>query len=168
MKLYLVRHGIALDRLSDRVKTDAERPLTPEGKQEATHVAEGLKTAGIKLDLLVTSPLVRARQTADVFADVFKLAGKKLICEALAPGGTPRDLYKLLRNSKADSVALFGHEPDMSELACALLKADFNIAFKKAGVCRIDVSEMPPLTPAELRWFMPPKLSSQLGRKEKN
>jgi phosphohistidine phosphatase len=158
MKLYLVRHGIAIDRAGGGVKIDAGRPLTAEGSKECRLVARGLKKAGIKIDLLVTSPLVRARQTAEAFAEVFELAGKMKICQALAPGGQPRDLYRFLKESNASSVALFGHEPDMSELACALLHAEFGISFKKAGVCRIDVSEMPPASAGVLKWFMPPGL----------
>lgn len=158
MKLFLVRHGIAVSGTGGDIVTDAERPLTEEGAQETLLVARGLKNAGVKLELLATSPLVRARQTAAIFADVFKL--DITICEALAPGGESSDLYRFLKGKKAGAVALFGHEPDMSELVQTLLGAEFNMNFKKAGVCRIDVSDMPPTSPGVLRWFLPPRLSS--------
>lgn len=162
MKLFLVRHGIAVDGIGGEIKTDAQRPLTPEGREEAELVARGLKKSGTKLDLLVSSPLVRARQTAELFAEVFKL--EVLICDELAPGGEPSHLYRFLKDKKGEAIALFGHEPDMSDLAQTLLKADFNIPFKKAAVCRIDVWDMPPTTPGLLKWFLPPKLSRQLSR----
>ncbi len=164
MKLFLVRHGIAVDSLDGEIKTDAQRPLTLPGRNEAELVARGLKRAGNKPDLLVTSPLVRARQTAAIFADVYKLEGKEEICEALAPGGQVSDLYEFLKGIKAESIALFGHEPDMGELAQTLLGAEFNIPFKKAAVCRIDVWEMPPSSPGVLKWFMPPKLALLLAK----
>ena len=164
MKLFLVRHGIAVDRGSGEIKSDAERPLTPEGCQEATLVARGLKQAGCKLDLLVTSPLVRARQTAVIFADVFKLAQPELVCLALAPGGQASDLFQFLKNTKTEAIALIGHEPDMSMLAQTLLQAEFDMAFKKAAVLRIDISEMPPIAPGVLKWFLPPKIARLLAR----
>lgn len=131
MKLFLVRHGIAVDGLSAEIKSDAQRPLTPEGHEETELVARGLKKAGTKIELLVSSPLIRARQTAAIFADVYNPDAKIEICEALAPGGSPGDIYKFLKGTKADSVALFGHEPDMGELAQTLLGAEFGIPFKK-------------------------------------
>lgn len=160
MKLYLVRHGVAVDRLDSGIKSDAERTLTHEGQEEVELVARGLKKSGVKLDLLVSSPLVRANQTADIFAEIFKVELK--ICRALAPGGDAAELFDFLKNQKAEAIALFGHEPDMSELACRLLGADFNIPFKKAGVCRIDLSQMPPRSAGVLKWFMPPRLSRAL------
>lgn len=164
MKLFLVRHGIAVDSLAGEIKTDAKRPLTLEGRAETELVARGLKRAGNKLDLLITSPLVRARQTAAIFADVYMLETRVEICEVLAPGCRPSDLYKFLKGTRAESIALFGHEPDMGELAQALLGAEFNIQFKKAGVCRIDVWDMPPSSPGVLKWFMPPKLACLLAK----
>lgn len=155
MKLFLVRHGIAVDGLSGEIRTDAQRPLTPEGRQEVELVAKGLRKQGSKLDLLVTSPLVRARQTAELYGEEFKLEPE--ICPALAPGGEAEELFRFLKDKKAESIALFGHEPDMGELAQYLLHAEFNIPFKKAGICRIDVWEMPPSSPGTLKWFLPPK-----------
>lgn len=164
MKLFLVRHGIAVDGIGGEIKSDAQRPLTAEGHNETEQVAKGLKRTGVKIDLLVSSPLVRARQTAEIFKDVFKLEALEF-CEALAPGGEPSEVFKFLQNhKKMECIALFGHEPDMGGLAQALLQADFSIPFKKAGVCRIDVNEMPPKYPGELKWFLPPKLSKHLAR----
>ena len=163
MKLFLVRHGIAVDSLSPEVRTDAQRPLTHEGIEETELVARGIKRLGVKLDLLVSSPLVRARQTAQIFQETFKL-GEIEICEALAPGVDASQVFRFLKGKKAESIALFGHEPDMGELAQTLLQAEFAMPFKKAGVCRIDVFDMPPTTPGILKWFMPPKISRLIGK----
>jgi phosphohistidine phosphatase len=162
MKLFLVRHGIAVDGIGGEIKSDAQRPLTTEGHDETEQVAKGLKKTGLRLDLLVSSPLVRARQTAEIFKEVFKVEQME-ICEALAPAGEPSDIYKFLHHhKKAECIALFGHEPNMGELAQNLLQAEFYIPFKKAGVCRIDVHDMPPKLPGELKWFLPPKLSKAM------
>ncbi len=163
MKLFLVRHGIAVDGLGGEIKTDAQRPLTPEGIEELEVITKGLKKAGIKLDLLVSSPLIRARQTAAVYADTFKL-NEPEICGALAPGGEPSEVFHFLKGYQAESIALFGHEPDMGEIAQALLGATFAIPFKKAGVCRIDVWDMPPKQSGVLKWFIPPKLAKMLAK----
>lgn len=162
MKLFLVRHGVAVDGIGGEIKSDAQRPLTPDGRDEVEQVAKGLRRSGIRLNHLVSSPLVRARQTAAVFADEFGMAVE--ICDALAPGGDTQYLYAFLKGKKGDSIALFGHEPDMSDLAQELLGVEFKIPFKKAGVCRIDVEDMPPRSPGTLKWFLPPKLSKQLHR----
>ena len=162
MKLFLVRHGIAVDGIGGEIKSDAQRPLTPEGLEEVELVAKGLRKSGCKLNRLVSSPLVRARQTAAVFADEFGLAVET--CDALAPGGDTQYLYSFLKEKKGDSIALFGHEPDMSELAQELLGAELKIPFKKAGVCRIDVQEMPPKSSGTLKWFLPPKLLKLMQR----
>lgn len=163
MELILVRHGIAADIGGD-IRTDRERPLTPDGRDETEQVARGLKRAGVKIDSLVSSPLVRARQTADIFADVYKLE-KPEICDALAPGIDSAAIFAFLKNMrKVECVALFGHEPDMGELMQILLGAEFAVPFKKAGVCRVDVFDLPPTTGGILKWFLPPKLARHMAK----
>jgi len=167
MKLYLVRHGIATQHLGPNVKSDAQRPLTDEGRAETKVVASALKRLGIKPDLIVTSPLVRALQTAEILHEVLSAKEKLQICDALAPAGVASNLYKFLRDCKsADDVFLVGHEPDMGRLAATLLWAgpELDIPFKKAGVCRIDVASMPPNAPGTLKWFITPKLATQMAK----
>ncbi|MBX9685992.1 MAG: phosphohistidine phosphatase SixA [Candidatus Obscuribacterales bacterium] len=163
MKLFLVRHGIAVDSLSGEIKTDAQRPLTPEGREEVELVAKALKKSFGKLEVLISSPLVRARQTAEIFQEVMKVEAPE-ICQALAPAGDSSQVFSFLKTKKAESIALFGHEPDMSELAQELLGSEFNIPFKKAGVCRIDIDELPPRGKGVLKCFLPPKLLRALFR----
>jgi phosphohistidine phosphatase len=161
MKLYLMRHGIALDRIGGAVQNDFQRPLTEEGRTEATAVALALKRFGVGADVVVSSPLVRAKQTAEIISDVFAVKHALEITEALAPGGGASDLYKVLRKLVPFQEAfLVGHEPDIGRLAGTLLWSgpDLNISFKKAGVCRIDVFEIPPTSPGELKWFLTPKI----------
>lgn len=166
MKLYLVRHGIAVDRLGGEIKTDFDRPLTGEGCDETELVATGLRKLGVKPDLLVSSPLVRARQTAEIFGRVLDCREEIKICDALQPGGEIADLYKALAKTRANEIMFFGHEPDMGELASKLLQggAEFSLPFKKCGVCRIDVSHLPPPGAGVLKWFVTPKIARLIAR----
>lgn len=162
MKLYLVRHGIAIDRIGGEVKNDFQRHLTAEGHEETKLVAQALKKMGVRPDLLVSSPLVRARQTAEIFRDV--LAQGKLdltVNDLLAPGGNKGTLLASLKTKNAEEIMFFGHEPDMTYLAQALLLLDseLDMPFKKAGVCRIDVADLPPTRPGRLKWFINPRIA---------
>jgi len=161
MKLYLLRHGIAVDRLGGEITSDWQRPLTAEGQAETKQVAIGLKTLGVRADLIVSSPLVRAKQTAQIVLDVLAKGSEIQISEALAPGATVSDLYKFLRTlRKAENIFLVGHEPDMGRIAGNLLWSgpELYIPFKKAGICRIDIADIPPTSPGVLKWFLPPKI----------
>jgi phosphohistidine phosphatase len=167
MKIYLVRHGIATERIGGAVLNDSMRPLTDEGKQESKAVAQGLKRLGVKPNFFVSSPLVRARQTAESFAEVLNDGSEVKICDALAPGGSPATLYKFLRElGNFQEVMLFGHEPDIGVLAATLLDAahELQLPFKKAGVCRVDVYDLPPTTPGILKWFITPKIATILSK----
>ncbi len=161
MKLYLLRHGIAIDRIGGEISSDGQRPLTKEGQIETKRVAEALQKIGVKADLVVSSPLVRARQTAEIIFQVLAKGSEIQITDALAPGGTASDLYKFLSPfSKANEIFLVGHEPDMSRLAGILLWAgpELYMPFKKAGLCRIDIADLPPSNPGVLKWFVTPKI----------
>ena len=167
MKIYLVRHGIATERIGGAVLNDSMRPLTDEGRSESKTVAHGLKRLNVKPNFFVSSPLVRAKQTAEIFAEVLGAESEIKICDALAPGGSPTVLYRFLRDlGNFQEVALFGHEPDIGMLAATLLDAanELQIPFKKAGVCRVDVFDLPPSTPGILKWFITPKIATVLAK----
>lgn len=165
MKLYLVRHGIAVDHVGGEIATDFDRPLTPEGVAETDLVATALRKLGVKPELLVSSPLVRAIQTAEIFRKVLDSREEIKICPALQPGGHPAELFKSLGKTRANEIMFFGHEPDMGELAAKLIQAgaDFHLPFKKAGVCRIDVSQLPPAG-GVMKWFITPKIAKLMAR----
>ena len=166
MKLYLVRHATAADSIGGTLRDDAARPLVKEGRQEAELVAEVLRQMGIKGEAFVTSPLVRARQTAEIFAEVLEHKDKPYLCDALAPNGRLSELYSELANLKqAEEIFLFGHMPDMTMLAGTLLFADdLAIPFKKSAVCRIDIFDVPPTQPGHLKWFITPKMAQALRK----
>jgi phosphohistidine phosphatase len=157
-ELYLVRHGVAEDR-SVKWPDDSKRPLTADGMSKMKKGARGLERVDVKIDLVLSSPLVRARQTADILSAELQGHPPIVNLESLAPGATwnalAADLEKHSR--KATRIALVGHEPGIGELAARLIGSRHPIEFKKGAIARIDVDEMPPNGPGDLRWLMPSK-----------
>jgi len=157
LELYLIRHGIAAER-GPEYPDDSKRPLTNKGMTALRRQAKALNRLGIAFDLIVSSPLTRTRQTAEIIAD--NLDGKPTIAhsDALAPAGTPTAvMQEIARHSRKGRIALVGHEPNIGELAARLIGARSPIAFKKGAICRIDFDGLPPKALGQLRWFLPPR-----------
>lgn len=163
--LYLVRHGIAED--AGPGVGDAERALTAEGARKMTEIAHGLRTLEVKPDLILSSPLRRAEQTADRLCSVLSPDSAVEIYPLLAPGHAPADLLKgLAAHRSAQALVLVGHQPDMGELASFLVSGSATqvpFDFKKGAIAAIEVSALPPRTVGLLRWFAPPKLLRALA-----
>jgi phosphohistidine phosphatase len=156
--LYLVRHAFAAER-GDEYPDDAKRPLTSQGMARFRKAARGLVEIGAEVDLILSSPFVRARQTADILSE--QLRGHPPVVEtnALVPGAAHADLVAELANhAKRSALALVGHEPGIGTTAARLVGAKGAFEFKKGAVCRIDVSSLPPAGPGRLVWFAPPKM----------
>ncbi len=171
--LYLMRHGIASDLGEVGVLKDADRPLTMEGRARMKQTASGLRQLDLKFNLILTSPLLRARQTAEVVAEVLELQHKVKIIESLAPGrsfiegeGRHAEIFLELGAYQFDRALLVGHMPDLSELASLLLTGNrnLNIEFKKGALCAIEVASLPPRGPGLLQWLMTPKQLRMLGK----
>jgi len=163
MELYLIRHGVAEDRGSEW-PDDSKRPLTPEGMTRLRKSAQGLLAIGVSFDQIVTSPLVRTRQTAEVLAAVLKNV-PIVASDALAPAGTPAEvIQEITKHVRRARVALVGHEPNLGELAAHLIGARAPLEFKKGGMCRIDFDVLPPKGTGALRWFVTPRMLRKLGR----
>ncbi len=156
-EIYLIRHGLAASR-GKAWPDDSKRPLTHKGKAKMREVAHGLTSLDVKLDLVLTSPLVRARQTADLVHKGLDVEAPVEETLVLAPGGAPAALVDLLRKKKVKRVALVGHEPDLGQLAAFLIGARAPLVFKKGGVCRIDFEKLPPVPPGHLVWFALPEM----------
>ncbi len=163
MELYLIRHGVAAERGKDW-PDDSKRPLTPEGIARLRKSARGLNALGIGFDQIVTSPLVRTRQTADVFSEELEEHPPIATSDALAPAGSSASvIQEITRHARKARVALVGHEPNLGELAAQLVGARTPIEFKKGGICRIDFDMLPPKGSGMLRWFLTPKMLRKLG-----
>jgi phosphohistidine phosphatase len=157
-ELYLVRHGMAEER-GEAWPDDAKRPLTQDGMSKLRKCARALKELGVVVDVIVTSPLVRTRQTAEVIAAGLDPHPHIVTADSLAPGGTvAAALSDLEKQAKRERIALVGHEPGIGELAARLVGTRHPIPFKKGAICRIDVEGLPPSGPGDLRWFLTPRI----------
>ena len=157
-ELYLIRHGIAEER-GDAWPDDAKRPLSEGGIGRMRKNARGLRRYGVEIDVVLTSPLVRARQTADVVAAAFDSRPAVVIADGLAPGSSYESLLAdLEKHSKRRSIALVGHEPGIEQLAARLSGSRYQFKFKKGAVCRIDVGSLPPAGTGLLQWFATPRM----------
>jgi len=158
LELYLIRHGIAAER-GKEWPDDSKRPLTPDGISRLRKTARGLNAIGVGFEQIVTSPLVRTRQTADIFAEELKSKPPVVTADALAPAGTPASvIQEIARHVRKPRVALVGHEPNLGELAAQLIGSRTPLEFKKGGICRIDFDVLPPKGAGALRWFLTPKI----------
>jgi phosphohistidine phosphatase len=165
IELYLIRHGLAEEH-GDAWPDDTKRPLTHKGIARLRIEAAALQVLGVTFDQVLTSPLVRTRQTAEIIAE--GMPGKTPVtnCPALAPGGTPGQvLEELGRHSSRKRIALVGHEPGIGEVAARLLGVKTPVEFKKGSICRIDVATLPPARPGHLRWLATPKMLRVIGKK---
>ncbi|WGV28186.1 phosphohistidine phosphatase SixA [Halotia branconii] len=161
MELYLIRHGIAEEQ-TNNIK-DEERSLTPEGRQKTEKVAQRIKNLGLQFDLILTSPLVRARQTAEI------LIAAKLSCQLeeshhLAFNGDISswlvDWLEPKNYSQNTQLALVGHEPCLSNWAEILLwgEAKDSFVLKKAGMIGVKLPETgSPVGRSQMFWLTPPK-----------
>jgi phosphohistidine phosphatase len=165
-ELYIMRHGIAVMRAPSTVMDDAKRPLTPEGKDKMREIAAGLVRAGVTVDWIVSSPLVRAVETAEIVGEALESKPPLDSCDALRPGGQPEALISFLaRRANRRRVLVVGHEPDLGELAARLIGAgrNANMPFKKGGCCLITFSVFPPKSPGRLMWWLTPRVMRKLA-----
>jgi phosphohistidine phosphatase len=163
-ELYLVRHAIAAER-GDEWPDDNKRPLTVRGISRFKDVVRGLHRLDISVDEILTSPLVRAKQTADLLAA--GLGGKIVVktFDALAPGHAPAaTMAQLAKAGRRTRIALVGHEPGLGELAAYLIGAQRALPFRKGGMARIDMGALA-RRPGSLIWFLPPKVLREIGQR---
>lgn len=160
MELYIIRHGLAAER--GIYPNDEERPLTDEGIRKTKQVAKRIYELGAQVDVIQTSPLVRARQTAEILQSVG--FGKTLVeSPYLAPGGDFNAWLNELKQRQAnrETLAIVGHEPDLGEWAERLVwgAVQHHLVVKKAGVIGILLPDQgSPVGRSELFWLTPPRL----------
>jgi phosphohistidine phosphatase len=166
MQLYIVRHGIAIDREDPKCPPDPERYLTEEGVEKTKQVAKGMAALGIAGDLFLTSPYVRAAQTAEIFAGALDYAKQKIRrTDLLLPGAEPSLLFReLAKDKQASSVFLFGHAPQLDDVISMALGSKKHVTtLKKAGVALVELKRLsPPI--GVLLWLAIPKLLRRAGK----
>lgn len=159
-ELYIIRHGIAADH--GTYSNDDDRPLTSEGRQKTEKVAKRLDQLGLRFDLIQTSPLVRALQTAKILQSV-GLSSQLLETPHLAPGGNIQAWISELeewRSSKNTRLALVGHQPSLTNWAEILIwgEAQEKLVLKKAGVIGLTLPKTgSPIGNSQMFWLSPPK-----------
>jgi phosphohistidine phosphatase len=165
-RLLLLRHAIAEDPRAGL--DDEDRRLTGEGKRKLREVVAGMRAVEIEVDLVLTSPLVRARETAAIVAEAYDHEDRVEILNALSPGGRPSTvLDALAAHGDAENIVLVGHQPDMGELASTLLVGSAGLVrlpFKKAGLASIVVGGLPPSGAGMLEFFLTPTQLRKIGR----
>jgi phosphohistidine phosphatase len=163
MILYIVRHGIAVDRADPKCPPDPERPLTARGVQKTRSGALGLNALGARPDVLITSPYVRAAQTAEIFAEALGSSPAKIrISESLKPGGNPAEVIKEIAHLRVREVMCLGHAPHLDQMISHLAGArGVFTSLKKGGVACFE--HTPALGRWELRWIMTPKVLRKLA-----
>jgi phosphohistidine phosphatase len=158
MKVFLVRHAIAEPR-GPVWPDDDVRPVTVRGAARLRAVAERLADRGVQVEQVWTSPVLRARQTAEVLAPLWTTDGTVVVVDALAPTwGTARAGAALAARPAIAAVAVVGHEPALGNLAAWMVGASSPLPFKKGGVARIDFPGHIAAGAGTLLWLVTPKL----------
>ncbi len=160
MRMVFVRHATAEDGGPNL--RDWDRALTPEGRAEAPLIGNALQVLELHPDVVLSSPLVRAHQTAEIVAPVFGCT--VTFADELQPGnGTLDNLQQVLARHTADTVMLVGHEPDLSALAARLCNADERgILLKKAGLIRVDIEGRVRAGRGRLVWLLTPRVMNAM------
>ena len=166
MNIYLLRHGIAVS--AEETAPDGERPLTAKGIKRMRMGARGLRRLGLDFDAILTSPLARARQTADIVAAALGLESRLTVVEALQPNCSVEELLASLSDYQdRKHLLLVGHEPLLSGTAAFLVTGKktvaLEIALKKGGLCHVQIDSLPPGNPGTLRALLAPKQLRLLG-----
>jgi phosphohistidine phosphatase len=162
MIVYVIRHAAAAER--GALGSDAERPLTKEGVARMKTVAGALCAIGATPSVIYTSPLVRARQTADIFAKA--LTGDRPIkeCEVLRPGHSPAEVVEFLAKECAGDVAVVGHEPQLGDLVALMVTGRTKevVDMKKASACCVEFDNRPAAGKGHIVWHLVPGIIERL------
>jgi phosphohistidine phosphatase len=165
-ELYIMRHGIAVDRGTAGFSDDWKRPLTPDGRKKTEEITRGLIRLGFDADWIVSSPLVRALETAKIVAAELGNHTPLDVTDDLRPGGAAEAVIACLaKHVHRKRVLVVGHEPDLSEMAGRLIGAGrrAHLALKKGGCCLITFDEFPPKSPGKLIWWLTPRVMRKLA-----
>ncbi len=167
MRVIFLRHGIAHDRADPQCPADPERALTEEGRKKAKKACKGLFVVGCRPTRVVTSPYVRARQTAELALETFDLSKDKIVVtEALLPEAAPYALFHALFAfvHSDEEVVCVGHAPHLDRALALSITGDRVpvTSLKKAGAALLELDDLP-RPHGELSWLMPPKVLVELG-----
>ena len=160
MEIYLFRHGIAEDAAAG--EPDSSRKLTAEGEEKTAAVAKMAAAAKARPSAIISSPYVRAVETARIAARELGFEGKLITAPELVPHGSPENVWKVIRERpEEESILMAGHEPLLSHLVSYLLAAPtLCVEMKKSALVRIDIDSLRGAPRGVLRWMLIPKLAN--------
>jgi len=174
MDIYFLRHGLAGQHGDPKYKDDSLRPLTVDGQEKMCRAVLGMQILNLEFDAILSSPYLRARQTAEIVARTYNIKNNEIyLTTHLLPPASVKDLIKEARRlfPKSKNLLFVGHEPHLTEMISSLLGCDgtLGIDFKKGGLCCLSLQQGSPrlnwlLTPSQLRLFSKEKQRSQLPK----
>jgi phosphohistidine phosphatase len=167
MNLYIVRHAIAVPRGTRGYEDDSQRPLTDNGRKKMKKIVKGLYQFDIELDTILTSPYVRARDTAKILANEFEMEDQIHFSENLVPPGNFEALITEIQEKyDVGSLALVGHEPMLSQFISWLATGnrDMKIILKKGGVGYLSSDHLYQDHRATIEWLLTPALMVELSK----
>lgn len=163
VQLYIMRHGLAEPR-GKAWPDDTMRPLTEDGIDGLRRTGRALRMLEVSLGVILSSPLVRASQTAEILAEASRPRPPVVVVDSLSPGGSHAAIVKdIVAHARDGRAAIVGHEPGLGEFAAKLIGLPQPLAFKKGAIARIDFDRFSAAAIGELRWFLPPKMLRRLG-----
>ena len=166
MRIYLIRHSNAVEVGSEGYEDDSQRPLTEKGCEKMESIASALKRLGVQPDLIVSSPYVRARQTAELLAQGLKYKGKIELNEALIPFGEANTIIgEINEKYTVGELIIVGHEPSLGLLIGTLSAGtpEISITLKKGSVCCLAADDLRVEPKASIEWLLTPKILSALS-----
>lgn len=170
MRVLIVRHAVAVERGSVPVESDDERPLTAKGARRMRRIAAGLRRLVPRPAVVYSSPLVRARDTAEILVEAWREPPPLIISDVLAPGHQPVAVVRWLKDIQNDDlVALVGHEPGCGTLLAYLLggsSSSFAVDFKKGGAALVDAATRSDALTTTLLWHATPRMLRLVGQSE--
>ncbi len=164
MRLYVMRHGVAVGPSEVSTEPDSARALTPKGIMKTRAAARGLRVLSVRPDVMFTSPYLRAAQTAEIVAEVLGFPPHKIrTTEALTPAKDPAEIWKELSRLRAKDVMCFGHAPHLDYMIGRALGARTLVtALKKAGVVCLEMERLNPPR-GGIVWLCAPRILRLLG-----
>lgn len=160
MRIYILRHGIAEDAAPGG--SDAARALTSAGKQKLRTVLDRARAAGVRPSVVLTSPLKRALQTAEIARAVLGVKRELITTDALAPTGTPQRVWGEIRAQHAGPVLIAGHEPLLGQAVAFLLRCPaLQLDLKKGALVSVEVEAGESEPHGILKWVLTPKLAAR-------
>ena len=154
MNLYIIRHAIAVEE--DSSGDDSQRALTEKGRKKMRQIAKGLRILGVEFDMILSSPYVRARETAEVLSNVFKVKRPLAFSDHLVPMGDASALAMEIKEKySVNDLAIVGHQPLLTNFISLLTAkgAPVDVELKKGGICRLSTDDM---HFAKLQWLFTP------------